>query len=689
MNLNSIEKIQISKSQALYSIFLATITMLTALLFPTFFYETTDDPLYRLISVGDFNPFVGPDSHVNFTSYLYLEFLILFGKYFNFNYFWDLFNYLITYLCLAGIYYQLLYSRSKVIKLILLALALFHFPNYFLSFHLTKTSGLFLVLALIVLLRATTLKSIKIKQTLIFFLIIIFTVFVSSLTRLKAPLLYIPTIIFSSIPIILVVRNKLKITTKFLLLCVFLTLVSTFSVTLWNLNKSYYSKSKNWESFYSYNDDRYQLMEYNNFRDSKKYKNIFREEIGHKSTETKDTKMDKVLSIYKKQQLVFYGKNKLLEIYSKLSGIKEESISQNLKKEEIINLILSEKRKSLSDNKNLTKEYEKYSYFEFIDKEMKRAEFSLNDYIIMEHWYLFDTNVFTSEKLKSVVQELNIDEFSDQFVGRLFYSIKTFHESIGKQFGPHSKNLYLSIFIILLGILLSRFASNNKPFKFSIYLVFCLFSYCALIDNYVKALPNWIFFPTVSMILCCQIIHYTLIDKIEPEKVNKLQSFILLLLVVSSLQIYIFNHRISLERLENKKNILSNFNLNNDAFSNKIIVNVGAEIPASNWCLPFNSCDLRRKYLFTGLGWTAQMGHDILFYQNNNISNLALDIVNSEKFIVAIDLYPLLENRLIKYYKDHYSCNIYFQKYLFIQRTTKNLEKYKTFRIVSDTECKK
>jgi len=94
MNLNSIEKIQISKSQALYSIFLATITMLTALLFPTFFYETTDDPLYRLISVGDFNPFVGPDSHVNFTSYLYLEFLILFGKYFNFNYFWDLFNYL-------------------------------------------------------------------------------------------------------------------------------------------------------------------------------------------------------------------------------------------------------------------------------------------------------------------------------------------------------------------------------------------------------------------------------------------------------------------------------------------------------------------------------------------------------------------------------------------------------------------
>ena len=191
------------------------------------------------------------------------------------------------------------------------------------------------------------------------------------------------------------------------------------------------------------------------------------------------------------------------------------------------------------------------------------------------------------------------------------------------------------------------------------------------------------------MILCCQIIHYTLIDKIEPEKVNKLQSFILLLLVISSLQIYIFNYRISLERLENKKNILSNFHSDNDAFSNKIVVNVGAEIPASNWCLPFNSCDLRKKYLFTGLGWTAQMGHDILLYENNNISNLALDIVNSEKFIVAIDLYPLLENRLIKYYKEHYSCNIYFEKYLFIQRTSNNLKKYKTFRIVSDTECKK
>ena len=83
------------------------------------------------------------------------------------------------------------------------------------------------------------------------------------------------------------------------------------------------------------------------------------------------------------------------------------------------------------------------------------------------------------------------------------------------------------------------------------------------------------------------------------------------------------------------------------------------------------------------------MGHDILLYENNNISNLALDIVNSEKFIVAIDLYPLLENRLIKYYKEHYSCNIYFEKYLFIQRTSNNLKKYKTFRIVSDIECKK
>ena len=55
--------------------------------------------------------------------------------------------------------------------------------------------------------------------------------------------------------------------------------MSLFSILLWNANVSYYSRSEIWKDFYSYNDNRYQLMEYNNFRDTKKYVNIFSKTI--------------------------------------------------------------------------------------------------------------------------------------------------------------------------------------------------------------------------------------------------------------------------------------------------------------------------------------------------------------------------------------------------------------------------
>jgi len=63
-----------------------------------------------------------------------------------------------------------------------------------------------------------------------------------------------------------------------------------------------------------------------------------------------------------------------------------------------------------------------------------------------------------------------------------------------------------------------------------------------------------------------------------------------------------------------------------------------------------------------GLGWVSQMGHDTVFKKKNSINNLAVDLVDNEKILLAIDLYGQLERRLIEYYKTHHQCNIYFER---------------------------
>ena len=75
-------------------------------------------------------------------------------------------------------------------------------------------------------------------------------------------------------------------------MAIFLILLSSFSVSLWNSNITFYSNSPIWKDFYSYNDNRYQLMEYNNFRDTKKYLNIFSNQIDIPSNLTEENKIN-------------------------------------------------------------------------------------------------------------------------------------------------------------------------------------------------------------------------------------------------------------------------------------------------------------------------------------------------------------------------------------------------------------
>ena len=213
--------------------------------------------------------------------------------------------------------------------------------------------------------------------------------------------------------------------------------------------------------------------------------------------------------------------------------------------------------------------------------------------------------------------------------------------------------------------------------------------YCVFMENYVKPLPNWIYFPTITILFISQILHSSLSKRKESSLVSTVLLIFSLLFIYTNSQILKKDYVVSKERLENRANIYSSFNKRKETLKNKIIVNVGAEIPASNWCLPFNDCNLRKEFRFTGLGWTTQMGHDLLFYRKHNISNLAVDLVNNDKFVVAIDLYPLIKNRLIKFYEYHYSCTIRFDNFLSISRSSYSSRQYKMYLVKSNGICHK
>jgi len=236
MNLNDVSWKKFHNSNLVFSLFLVVLSSTIALLFPTLFYETTDDPLYRIISTGDFNSILGPDSHVNFTSYFYLKFLIFLKKIINFNYFWDFFNYLIAFFAIMLIFYQLLKLPSRLVKIILLVLAIVHFPSYFISFHLTKISGLLVASAFITQINLLNIKKENINYLFINILILIFAVLLCSITRLKAPLLYIPTLVFCSIPILAIKDfSNLNFLLKSSIFFLFLILISLTSIN-WYLS---------------------------------------------------------------------------------------------------------------------------------------------------------------------------------------------------------------------------------------------------------------------------------------------------------------------------------------------------------------------------------------------------------------------------------------------------------------------
>ena len=86
-----------------------------------------------------------------------------------------------------------------------------------------------------------------------------------------------------------------------------------------------------------------------------------------------------------------------------------------------------------------------------------------------------------------------------------------------------------------------------------------------------------------------------------------------------------------------------------------------------------------RRYMITD---NVQNTSDAI---NVSVNNLALKLVNNDSFIVAIDLYPLIKNRLTKYYKDHYSCSIYFQDFAILPRSDN--WNYKIYSIKSRDTC--
>ena len=288
--------------------------------------------------------------------------------------------------------------------------------------------------------------------------------------------------------------------------------MSLFSILLWNANVSYYSRSEIWKDFYSYNDNRYQLMEYNNFRDTKKYVNIFSKTIQPTKNIKKDKKIERILNTYKESQLIYYGQDKLIEICKKLDASKNDCFFlKDDGNEAIISKILTLKEKTLNNSKrNLEKEFLKYNYLEKIDKKMNEVGFTFNDYIVMEHWYFFDNNVYSKKQLNDLVNHLNINNFSKQFGERLKFSFRNLDNSLKKQFPLGSTNLYLILSIFCLGIIGFFITSNLKNLSYSLYLGISLLLYCAFIENFIKPLPNWIYFPMITILISSQIIYFSL-----------------------------------------------------------------------------------------------------------------------------------------------------------------------------------
>ena len=146
--------------------------------------------------------------------------------------------------------------------------------------------------------------------------------------------------------------------------------------------------------------------------------------------------------------------------------------------------------------------------------------------------------------------------------------------------------------------------------------------------------------------------------------VSSKQGFYFLFLLFFTLNLLSFGNIFNTSKKINqyKYQIANGLHERSEYLKDKIIVHVGGAIPSNSWCYPFQECDIRKKYRIIGLGWVSQMGHDIIFKKKNSINNLAVDFVDNEKILLAIDLYGQLERRLIEYYKTNHQCDIYFER---------------------------
>ena len=87
--------------------------------------------------------------------------------------------------------------------------------------------------------------------------------------------------------------------------------------------------------------------------------------------------------------------------------------------------------------------------------------------------------------------------------------------------------------------------------------------------------------------------------KISAEK--KLIALLLgLIFVALSSQVLVKDFNKSAATLKNRL-VLESF-IGHPRIADKIIVNVGAHIPAGDWCVPFQDCHIRKTTKVTGLG---------------------------------------------------------------------------------------
>jgi len=573
--------------------------------FGTFYYATLDDTIYRAIAEGDFNQYIGHDNHVNFSSYIYINFLIYLMSTFKLTYAWDLVSYLILTVNILFILYLISKIDDIYTKSIFLVLIVLHFPLYFVAFHLTKLSGLLLVSYFIFFAFQLFLNKEKKSRIFILVTVFLFTILISSLLRLKAQLLFIPIVFFSLVPVIFLTKNKRFNLIFFIGSILIIVLISS---QLWNLNVNHYAKSPLWKNFYEYNDIRYQLMEYNTLRDTIKYREILPHLVS-KLPNDKKLRERFLLENYQYYRLDYYDSNELFKEIRKYIPHFDldtypafvDSFSYNEGRGLLAAMAQDLKREQVSSNPKVFKrEIKEYSYLKNIDNEFKKADLTFNDYVIMEHWWLFDNEVFTLDRIKLVAENLDLTKLPNISLERIKYSMKYFFHIFNDIFKHRTLNFISLCGVLVLGLMQALRYNNRKFFFYSTYLCFLIIFYNIFMENSVKNLPNWVMFPifTYLYVLILIVPFFFSKKKYVLLSNSSKQGFYFLFLIFFILNLLSYSNVFNTSKKINqyKYQITNGFYERSEYLKDKIIVHVAGAIPSNSWCYPFQECDLRKKY---------------------------------------------------------------------------------------------